>query len=454
MCKFIFLWIATLAFASWTPPALIDSSTIAAKIDVTTCYDSALNRVFAAWVDNATNRPTYSIYSSGSWSTPAYIGGGTLAANNNVFLCYDSQNAQVFAAWRETSDSDFPYYSIYSSGSWSAPAAILSSGLGDAVSGDDVFLCYDSTHDLVFATWVGNGRSSPAACIYNGSWGSRTQIHASSFPTRNVYTCFNSTDGTVIATWPNPGGSSILYAIYDGSWGSASTLASSVTTVNVFPCYNSTDQTIFATWINTASDIHASAYSIFSGGAWGTPAAITATSVKGASQTLFACYNSANNQVFAVWANSSSAPTYTIYSSGAWSSSELIDAGTPAVYHDIALSYGSTDNNVFATFGNDDDQLPYYSIYTSENPPSHLTGAQYINDFGVQKEYYNQLNWSPSSSPDVAGYSIYRDGTRIASVSSLSYQDHNRIPGTAYTYTVYAFDSSGTESTGISTTVR
>lgn len=460
----IFLFFSTLQAGSWTEPSLIDSSAILAKSDVSTCYDSTNNRIFAAWADNATNRPVFSIYSSGSWSSPFFIGNDTLAVNNNVFLCYDSQNDQVFAAWKDTGDNNYPYYSIYSGSSWSTPAAIVGSALGDQVSGDDVFLTYDSTNDRVFATWVGNGRSSPAACIYSGgSWGSRVQISGASFPTHNVYTCFNSSDGTIIATWPTPAASGLLYSVYNGSWGAPATIASSVTTPNVFPTYNSSDQTIIATWISTVTDIHTTVYAIgtrvdANTYSWGSSSAISATTVKGTSQTLFTCYNSTNNEVMTVWANSSSDPVYAIYSGGSWGSTQSLNASSPGVYHDVYLTYGSTDNNIFATFGHIDSQLPFYSIYTGSSltPPSSLSGQQFTNDFGIQKEYYNQLNWSASLSSDIVSYKIYRDGSLIDTVPSsrLSYQDHNRIPGSSYTYTVYAVNSSGTQSTGISVTLR
>jgi hypothetical protein len=82
------------------------------------------------------------------------------------------------------------------------------------------------------------------------------------------------------------------------------------------------------------------------------------------------------------------------------------------------------------------------------NPPSNLHGKQKKNDFGLQYELYNQLTWTPSSSPQVTGYFIYRDGNKIATVdaSTYTYQDHNRKKGVSCIYAVTAFDSAGSES--------
>lgn len=81
-------------------------------------------------------------------------------------------------------------------------------------------------------------------------------------------------------------------------------------------------------------------------------------------------------------------------------------------------------------------------------PPSNLQGKQKKNDFGLEYELYNKLTWTPSTSSDIAGYYIYRDGVKIAAVSasSHSYEDHNRKKGVSYSYAITSFNSSGSES--------
>lgn len=82
------------------------------------------------------------------------------------------------------------------------------------------------------------------------------------------------------------------------------------------------------------------------------------------------------------------------------------------------------------------------------NPPSNLQGKQKKNDFGLEYELYNQLTWTPSSSSDVIGYYIYRDGTKIAAVNAHThtYQDHDRKKGVSYNYAVTAYSESGESS--------
>jgi hypothetical protein len=90
-------------------------------------------------------------------------------------------------------------------------------------------------------------------------------------------------------------------------------------------------------------------------------------------------------------------------------------------------------------------QFNFISFSPSILEPSNFRGAQRKNDFGFEYELYNQLTWSLSSSPEVTGYFIYRDGKQIAMVnaSTYIYEDHNRPIGVSSMYSLFAFDSNG-----------
>lgn len=89
------------------------------------------------------------------------------------------------------------------------------------------------------------------------------------------------------------------------------------------------------------------------------------------------------------------------------------------------------------------------------SPPTHLSGYQKKDDFGLEYELFNQLSWTPSPSK-ISGYYVYRNGARIATLdaSTLSYADHNRKKGVATVYSVTAFDQIGTESPAISCVIN
>ncbi|HEX2782817.1 MAG TPA: LamG-like jellyroll fold domain-containing protein [Ilumatobacteraceae bacterium] len=61
----------------------------------------------------------------------------------------------------------------------------------------------------------------------------------------------------------------------------------------------------------------------------------------------------------------------------------------------------------------------------------------------------NQVNLSWSASTDnigVAGYSVYRNGTQVATAASTSFQDSGLTQGTTYTYAVSAYDAASNTS--------
>lgn len=88
-------------------------------------------------------------------------------------------------------------------------------------------------------------------------------------------------------------------------------------------------------------------------------------------------------------------------------------------------------------------------------PPANLRGSQKRNDYAIVYEFFNLLVWD-ATSENAAGYYVYRDGARIATLgaSSLQYEDHDRQKGAATLYSVTAFDSGGYETDPVSTIVQ
>jgi VCBS repeat-containing protein len=76
-------------------------------------------------------------------------------------------------------------------------------------------------------------------------------------------------------------------------------------------------------------------------------------------------------------------------------------------------------------------------------PPTTPTGltAQALSPYQVD------LTWSASTdNVGVAGYTIYRDGTSIASVTQNAYSDSTLLPETTYAYSIVAYDAAGNKS--------
>lgn len=81
-------------------------------------------------------------------------------------------------------------------------------------------------------------------------------------------------------------------------------------------------------------------------------------------------------------------------------------------------------------------------------PPTNLTVMQSFTNFGIFTEYFNTLSWTASSSPNVAGYIIFRDDVFLGQVDAFTTQfvDGNRTQNVSNTYGVATIDNAGTQS--------
>lgn len=129
-----------------------------------------------------------------------------------------------------------------------------------------------------------------------------------------------------------------------------------------------------------------------------------------------------------------------------WATQSSLSQGAENGYPRIAAS--SDPNNSYAS-----------AVWTSYNgtnkviqavtksgscfaPPSNLSVVQKTNQFNLFTEYYNVLSWSASTSPNAAGYVIFRDGQFIGQTSAniLEFEDHNKLENQPVTYSIATFD--------------
>ena len=105
----------------------------------------------------------------------------------------------------------------------------------------------------------------------------------------------------------------------------------------------------------------------------------------------------------------------------------------------VWLSTNGTVNTILATTGSRSVVLP----------PTSLAVVQSNNNFGgVFTEYYNTLSWVASTSPNIVGYIVFRNGTPIGQVAPnvVQFVDDNRVQSGAVTYGVAAVDNQGSQS--------
>lgn len=120
-----------------------------------------------------------------------------------------------------------------------------------------------------------------------------------------------------------------------------------------------------------------------------------------------------------------------------------ITTTTGTSYSGTGLSAATTYSysvSAFDAAGNASAQSSAFPVQTQPlSPPGNLTGI------AVSPTQIN-LSWAPSSSSGITGYTIFRNGTKITTVTGTSYSDNGLTGGSAYSYTVSAFDAGGSQS--------
>ena len=86
--------------------------------------------------------------------------------------------------------------------------------------------------------------------------------------------------------------------------------------------------------------------------------------------------------------------------------------------------------------------------FTDTTPPTTPTGLSATTSALTATTSSIVISWSPSTDNiAVAGYDVFRDGNKIATVTAPGYTDPSLTSGVAYSYTVVAFDAVGNRST-------
>jgi chitodextrinase len=135
------------------------------------------------------------------------------------------------------------------------------------------------------------------------------------------------------------------------------------------------------------------------------------------------------------------------FASGAWVMINVTSYITGDGTYSFGITTPGTTQISFAAkeSGSNAAQLVVYPAVQDTNPPTTPTG---LTASAVAPTQVN-LAWQASTDDiGVAGYTVYRDGVAIVTVSgsTLSYSDTSAMPSTTYSYTVDAFDDAGNHS--------
>lgn len=124
-----------------------------------------------------------------------------------------------------------------------------------------------------------------------------------------------------------------------------------------------------------------------------------------------------------------------------------ISQGLVNGYPRVATSLNKDVINAAAIWMNSDGVNNRIAVSTGSKttllPPTNLAVVQNVNNFDIFTEYYNTISWTPSASPNIIKYNIYRNGVFIFGVDSSVSQviDHLTVPNESVTYGVVAKDN-------------
>lgn len=329
---------------------------------------------------------------------------------------------------------------------WSTPAALGNSANSPAT--------ITATSSGFLATWWGTDSSIYCSFSPDGlTWNTAVTIDASTNP--SVQPIATGSEDSFLVTWSDVAGNG--YAAFSSDQGNSwtiNTITSGFFIAGVPLTPGMTQDGFIVTTQNFGGDGYY-CFSSDNGTSWSSPQVVT-TGIS-ASYDAFPVIGSSIGSIVAghfsdntgqVSLSSTDGATWNTFVpfTGSYLMNSTLYDSFPCLAvgsQGCLVAWADVNFNAITAF------IPIASVVPVE-PPSSISGKNALNYFPLQKQYYNTVSWGQSPTADVVGYYVYRDGVLIADLSSLSYRDQNIQKHTTYTYTVIAYTSSGTTSTGIS----
>ncbi|HSX13712.1 MAG TPA: hypothetical protein VLE96_04740 [Chlamydiales bacterium] len=146
-----------------------------------------------------------------------------------------------------------------------------------------------------------------------------------------------------------------------------------------------------------------------------------------------------------------------------WSTPVVLSNGTNQGYPKIATAYIPGQNQSkygvvwLASVSGTNTVQSVTGTLTNLNPPTNVGVVQSSTSYGVFTDYTNTLTWTASTSPNLFGYAIYRNGIHMTDVGAnltLEYVEHNQVQQNgSVSYSVVAIDNFGTQSQKITVNI-
>ncbi len=436
------------AALQWNSSAQFSTQSTQNPQNIALACDRANERVVAAWANDSTFALYYAVYDGTNWGTSNPI--PLVSSNGGAFvnLAYNENSGQVFAIWSDQISAKI-YFAIYEGTNWTTPAQI---NLGGPSEGTNPSIAYDKTSLKMIATWLNSGNGHPYYSIFDGvAWSSAL---ISGEAVQNLATlAYDDLNGYLYTFWGKDVDYKPALSFFNGStWSSPQEIGGTSLVYNdIFAVFDKASSQLVAAWSDRAT--RTPYYSIFDGTSWSESLPIPmGGGTNQAQEDVFLAYDPYLGRVVATWADKVNfLPFYSIYNGESWGEPLPIPRGaTNGVLEDVYSVYYPSQNQMVAAWSDHSTSHPFYSYTTPQSiAPTNVSGNQRKNQVPLQEQYFNTIIWSPSPSPEIVYYNIYRDGVLTESISvgePLSYTDYEINWKEGYTYSVTAVDLIGVES--------
>lgn len=402
------------------PTSLSDASTLVDSSTNPGLNISSANEALVVWISlstlSGTQQVEWNLYANGVWTNP-----GTPIIQNNDFLndlkLSGNANGQAFALWVDESPSVLQG-AVFDGATWILNPSIATDVFVGCLPPIDVSMNVTGDALLVWA----NTQGGVSALTYtNGIYG------IEQFPAPNstssitgVATAF-SDNGDGVVVWTAVDTTGTLYTVSanryrDGAWSNIVTVLDSATggaTNTSTP--------------NVKIDRFGNALAV-----WNRVDSV------GNSQIYYAISDASSNEAAGtnVWSNLAS----------------QISTDSTSVSPNLSMNSSGVATVVWSISdsGPQTAQASYLATpLFAPQPAQTFQGAQHKNRLPWQIEFVNILKWNESPSPDVAFYSLFRNGVQIATINHtapLRYDDRDRKKGVGTTYELVTTNTSGLQS--------
>lgn len=428
---------------SWTTPVTItDSGLLAGGIgtDISTVGSTCNSAAVWTSSDGTNNRIKASIYNGTTWSAAVILSDPGFSSNLAQVSIDSSGNA--VAIWNR---SDVVVRaSFYNGTSWSAPVDISATSTGAFARALDT-----DNQGNFYALWqISDGTNIiTQTATFNGTtWSSPIDLSSAGINSISLDISVNDL-GEAVALYWEQGVNTLVYARMNS--GSTWTMAELISTpgVNTRHCSVSINNSGNIIVAMLRLDVAQLEVTNFNGSTWSTPQFLGNT----VAQDIFPDVDLSNSGTgVAVWEGTNGTDDITqaaIFDGSDWSTPEdLSEAGEDAVQQTVGIdSFG----NAIATWQTSGVVVQSSAFLLKPASPTNFQGFIVENRFLTQTDTINKLSWTASISATTVGYRIYQNGVVVAQTPAtgpFAVELHNRIKGLTNTYSLVAFDSTGTES--------